>query len=38
MLDLTQEDGKELITDLKVAVDQVLVAAFHRNQSIYLEL
>lgn len=38
MLDLTQEDIEELLTDLKVAVDQVLVTAFHENQSIYLEL
>lgn len=37
MLDLTQEDGKELITDLKVAVDQVLATAFHTNQFIYLK-
>lgn len=38
MLDLTQKDGKELITDLEVAVTQVLVTTFHANQFICLEL
>lgn len=37
MLDLTQEDSEELVTDLKVAVDQVLVTAFHTNHFIHLE-
>lgn len=37
MLDLTQEDGQELVTDLKVAVNQVLVTAFHTNQFMHLE-
>lgn len=38
MLDPTQEDVKELITDLEVAVNQVLVMALHAHHFIYLEL
>lgn len=37
MLDATHKDGKDLITDLEVAVSQVLVIVFHADKFIYLQ-